>query len=123
MTQRKYGAMGMYAWLSAPESVPRSSLHSSAIPTQANNWSGQNYTGFVNAEMDALIGKAEVELDRETRREYWRRMQQIYAEELPVLPLYFRAEAYVLPTWLTGIEPTGHLGSTTLWVEHWGTRN
>jgi peptide/nickel transport system substrate-binding protein len=119
IAQRRYPALGMYAWLSSPESIPRTTLHSSAIPTEANNWSGQNSPGFVNAEMDALIDEAEVELDAELRRGYWRRMQQIYAEELPVLPLYYRATPYVVPSWLTGIEPTGHQATTTLWIEHW----
>ena len=122
MTRREYPALGMYAWLSSPESVPRTTLHSAMIPTEENNWSGQNYPGFVNAEIDELIDKTEVELDRETRRRYWRRMQQIYAEELPVLPLYFRAEPYILPKWLAGVEPTGHQATTTLWVEHWRAR-
>ncbi|MCH7929326.1 MAG: peptide ABC transporter substrate-binding protein [Proteobacteria bacterium] len=122
VTRREFPAFAMYAWLSSPESVPRSTLHSGMIPTEENNWSGQNNPGFVNAEMDALIEKTEVELDREVRRGYWRRMQQIYAEELPVLPLYFRAEPYILPPWLTGVEPTGHQVTTTLWVERWGAR-
>ena len=119
VTKREFPAMAMYAWLSSPESVPRSMLHSAMIPTAENNWAGQNVMGFVNAEMDALIEQTETELDREIRRGLWRRMQQIYAGELPVLPLYFRAQAYILPPWLSGIEPTGHQASTTLWVERW----
>ena len=121
VAKREFPAMAMYAWLSSPESVPRTTLHSNSIPTLENNWSGQNGPGFANDEMDDLIEKTETELDRETRRGYWRRMQQIYAGELPVLPLYFRAEAYILPSWLTGIEPTGHQATTTLWVERWRT--
>jgi len=119
VTKREFPAMAMYAWLSSPESVPRSTLHSEMIPTLENNWAGQNAMGFVNAEMDALIEQTETELDREVRRGLWQRMQQIYAGELPVLPLYFRAQAYILPLWLSGIEPTGHQASTTLWVERW----
>ena len=119
VAKREFPAMAMYAWLSSPESVPRTTLHSEMIPTAENNWSGQNGTGFANAEMDALIEQTETELDREVRRGNWRRMQQIYAGELPVLPLYFRAEAYILPPWLKGVEPTGHQATTTLWVERW----
>ncbi len=111
--------MAMYAWLSAPESVPRSTLHSSEIPTEANNWRGQNYPGYVNPEVDRLIEAIEVELDRDTRKTLWRRLQHIYAEDLPVIPLYFRAEPYVFPKWLKGVEPTGHLVTTTNWIEHW----
>ena len=39
--------------------------------------------------------------------------------DLPVLPLYFRADPFIIPKWLKGIRPTGHQDPTTLWVEHW----
>ncbi len=122
MTQRKFTGLAMYAWLSAPESVPRGQLHSAHIPTRANGWAGQNYPGFRNKEMDALIEKIEVELDREKRKALWRRLQEIYVTELPVIPLYFRASAFVMPKWLTGVEPTGHQYATSLWVEDWGVK-
>ena len=119
VAKRKFTGLAMYAWLSAPETLPRTTLHSGSIPTEANNWGGQNATGFRNAEMDQLIDMIEIELDRNKRRLLWKRLQQIYAEELPALPLYFRAEGYILPKWLKGIRPTGHLYSTTYWIEDW----
>jgi peptide/nickel transport system substrate-binding protein len=120
-TKRKFSAMAMYAWISSPENVPRSTLHSEEIPTEANGWSGQNFTGYENPEMDQLIDAIEVELDREKRRAMWQRLQQIYAEDLPAIPLYFRANPHVWPPWLEGVTPTGHLNPSTLWVEHWRT--
>ena len=120
MTERRYLGLGMYAWMSSPENVPRTTLHSEHIPTKANNFAGQNYTSFKNAEIDELLETIEIQLDKSKRKEMWRRLQHIYANELPVLPLYFRANAYILPKWLTGVEPTGHQYSTTLWVENWG---
>jgi len=122
VTQRKFDAFAMFAWISAPESVPRSILHSKHIPTKTNNWAGQNYTGFSNSEMDELIEKIEVELNREKRSNLWRRFQEIYATELPVIPLYFRANAYIMPHRLTGVTPTGHMGTTTLWIENWANK-
>ena len=119
ITRRKYPALAMFAWISAPESVPRTTLHSTMIPTKANNYSGQNFTGFRNAEMDRLIDRIEVELDRDKRKALWARLQRIYTDELPVIPLYFRAEAYIMPKWLKGLEPTGHQFPSTLWVENW----
>ena len=119
VTKRKFTGLAMFAWLSAPESVPRSTLHSKEIPTAANNYSGQNYTGYVNAEVDELLEAIEVELDRDKRRTLWHRLQRIYASELPVIPLFFRADAYIMPKWLKGIEPTGHQYPTSTWVENW----
>ncbi|CAN0605515.1 unnamed protein product, partial [Ectocarpus sp. 12 AP-2014] len=108
-----------FAWISSPESVPLTTLSSTQIPTEANGWSGQNYTGFNNPEMDALIDGIERELDFEKRKELWARLQVLYTEELPVLPLYWRANAFPLPKWLKGVRPTGHQLTTTLWVEDW----
>jgi len=119
MTERRYPAMGMYAWISAPESVPRTTLHSDHIPTEANNYAGQNYPAYRNKEVDDLIERIEVELDRAKRKDMWRRLQELYATELPAIPLYFRANAFILPKWLKGLRPTGHQDPTALWVENW----
>ena len=120
--KRQYPSMAMFAWISSPENVPRTTMHSDHIPTPENNYAGQNDTGFRDAEADKLIEEIEVELDRDKRRLMWRRLQEIYVEELPALPLYFRADAFIVPKWLAGIEPTGHQYSTTLWVENWSVR-
>ena len=117
--KRKFPAMAMFAWSSAPENVPRTTLHSEMIPTEANGWAGQNSTGYSNPEMDELLDVIEVELDRGKRKALWHRLQALYAEDLPVIPLYWRAAPYVLPKWLEGVRPTGHQYTTTLWVEEW----
>jgi peptide/nickel transport system substrate-binding protein len=119
LSRRQFDGMALFAWISAPESVPKTTLHSSMIPTEANGWSGQNYTGYTNPEMDRLIEAIEVELDREKRAELWAELQRLYASELPALPLYFRANAHIWPKWLAGIRPTGHQDVSTLWVEDW----
>lgn len=119
LTQRKFPGMVMFSWLSHPEHVPRTVLHSSHVPRPGNNFGGQNYTGLQDDAIDTLIDAIEVELDREKRLRMWHRLQSRYKEVLPVLPLYFRAAAYVLPPWLEGVTPTGHLGPVTLWVEDW----
>lgn len=119
VSKRKFTGAAMFAWLSSPENVPRTTLHSEQIPSAENAWSGQNYTGFANAEMDALIDAIERELDRDKRKALWRDLQRLYREALPVIPLYWRANAFVLPKWLTGVRPTGHQWTTTQWVEQW----
>ena len=119
MRKRKFPSMGMYAWIAAPENVPRTTLFSDEIPTEENGWGGQNYPGYKSAKMDQLIDSIEIELDRDTRKQLWQRLQSLYMEDLPVIPLYWRANAYILPKWLSGVRPTGHQETTTLWVEDW----
>ena len=119
VSKRQFTGAALFAWLSSPENVPRTTLYSDQIPTAENNWAGQNYTGFKSPDMDALIDAIEIELDRDKRKALWSRLQRLYVEELPVIPLYWRADAYILPKWLTGVRPTGHQFTTALWVEEW----
>lgn len=119
ITKRAFEGVVMYAWLSAPESVPFTTLHSSQIPTEENAWQGQNYPGYVSPEMDETIDLLETDCADENQRAHWSDLQKRYAEDLPVLPLYFRAEPYILPKNLTGLTPTGHQFPSSLWVEEW----
>ena len=119
VTRRKFTAMAMFAWYSAPENVPRSMLSSAMIPSPANGWSGQNYTGYVNPRMDGLLAAIETELDRTKRLDLWHQLQRLYAEDLPALPLFFKADAHIWPKGMRGIVPTGHQDLSTLWVEDW----
>lgn len=119
LQKRKFDGGIMYAWLSAPENVPKTTLHSTMIPSEDNGYSGQNYVGFNNEEMDEMIDGLEVVCDAEPRNKYWRDMQSLHAEELPALPLYFRADVYIYPHGLKGLEPTGHQYPSSLWSENW----
>ena len=122
LSRRRFQGAALFAWISSPENVPRSTLHSEEIPTEARNWSGQNYGGYRNPAMDALLEAIPQELDRAKRRILWSRFQKLFAEDLPELPLWFRADAHIWPRWLDGVRPTGHLNPTSLWVEEWRVR-
>ena len=119
LNKRGLTGLAMYAWISAPQSVARTTLHSKEIPTLQNNWTGQNYPAYRNPEMDRVLDAMEIELDVEKRRALFAEQQRMYAEDLPVLPMFFRTDAFVLPKGLKGIEPTGHMHSSTLWIENW----
>jgi peptide/nickel transport system substrate-binding protein len=119
LNRRNFPALAMYAWVSRPEGVPRSTLHSTEIPTAQNGWSGQNYPAYSNPAMDAALDAAERELDRDKRLAQFAEIQRLYAEDLPVLPMFYRVDPFVIPRQLKGVRPTGTLNSSTLWIEQW----
>jgi peptide/nickel transport system substrate-binding protein len=119
LNRRQFTGLAMYAWVQQPEGVPRTILHSKEIPAAANGWSGQNYPGYRNADMDKALDDAERELDVGKRKALFAGIQRIHADDLPVLPLFFRVDPFVIPKPLKGVTPTGHLNSSTLWVEQW----
>ena len=118
MPKRKY-QMAMFAWFAAPEDVPKTELASNEIPSAANGWSGENYLGWRDREADYLMDAIETELDRSKRAALWHRLEALYAEQLPALPLYFRAAPFILPKWLAGVTPTGNEYPSTLWIQDW----
>ncbi|MFT8246563.1 peptide ABC transporter substrate-binding protein [Roseomonas sp. BN140053] len=122
LSRRRFTGAALFAWISSPENVPRTTLHSEEIPRAERNWSGQNYPGFRNAELDALLQALPEELDPEKRRPLWARLQAITAEQLPALPLWHRADPHVWPRWLDGVRPTGNLYPSSLWVTDWRVR-
>jgi len=86
--------MLMYAWTADP-SLERGNLFASQfIPTAANGYSGQNEPGWKNAEYDNLWTQASTEFDLAQRVKLFDRMQSIWADEVPSLPLYFRVNVY-----------------------------
>ncbi len=119
MKHRSYTGMEMYSWSSAVTETPLRTLDSSQIPQAANNYGGANYTGFSDPKMDADISAAVAELDPAKQKAIWADMQTIYADALPVLPLFFRSEPHITPLWLRGYEPTGQGDMSCYWAENW----
>ena len=119
LKHRQFTGLVMFGWSSSVESSPRQVLSSGQIPSAANGWGGGDYTGFHDSRMDAAIDALERELDFAKRKPLWAEIQRIYAEQLPVLPLFFGSEAHVWPLWLHGVVPTGHNQPSSLAVEGW----
>jgi peptide/nickel transport system substrate-binding protein len=104
---RAFPGLVMYTWTSNVGESPALTLGTSMIPSEANNWSGANFTGFSDPAFDAAIATSETELDPARRRAAWNTMQHIYAERLPALPLFIYVIPQALPTWLRGFGPNG----------------
>jgi peptide/nickel transport system substrate-binding protein len=123
LTERKHKGLAMFAWSSSPENPPLTILHSDYIPTKDNQWAGQNYAGYNNPEMDRILEAIDGELNKEKRTELWKQFQNLYATELPALPLYYRSDSYIFPKWLVNVEPTGHQHYSSYWSENWSRAN
>ncbi len=105
--QRTFPHLVMYAWVSSPITHFRTIWESKQIPTAANNYVGQNNPGYKNPEVDKLLEQADQELDEAKRAALLKKVQQIWADELPSLPLYFRLELQVSRRELKNYKPRG----------------
>jgi peptide/nickel transport system substrate-binding protein len=116
---RRQFDLAYYTWSNSPEFLLEPVYGKSGIPTAENGYRGLNFPGFDDAGMNEVVAALTTEMNPARRLLLWRRAQQIYAEELPALPLSFGTREYIVPASMTGVEPTGHMIPTSYWVEDW----
>lgn len=116
--RRRTYQMTMYSNFFGPTTIG-SFFHSNQIPSEANNFEGGNHMGWRNAENDRLLDQISQELDEGKRIQLLRRQQDLVAEDLPVIPLYFRVYLTTSKKALRNIKPGGFSGIT--WnAPEWG---
>ena len=116
--RRKFTGMIMSSIEFSLGSSPRIALGSDAIPSEANSFVGNNFSGYASERMDAVISELESSLETEKLNAHWAEVQQIFSEELPMLPLYFYTTAWVAPLNLGGFKASPYDPEMT-WAETW----
>jgi peptide/nickel transport system substrate-binding protein len=119
LLHREFTGMVLYGTVPSPDLVPFISYDSQAIPTAANSWYGKNYVGYSSPAMDAAIEKARTELDPDRRYADWKTILDLYAEDLPELPLFYQTEAFIEPKTMTGMVPPRYRDFSSMWLEDW----
>ncbi len=98
------GAFQMYAlrWIGSNEDpdIFRYAFASAAMPPK-----GGNRGRYANARVDALLAEAAAATDEQVRRRAYVAMQQILAEDLPAIPLWYPNNEVVHRTRLAGVHP------------------
>ena len=117
--KRGFDSMALFAWVSSPESSPKSTFTSKNIPDAKNGYSGQNYMGWKNKQVDTLLENLDTEFKPEKRTEMMHQVLKYYTDEVPVLPLYYRSDVAVIPSQMKGYKLTGHQFPETDDVEKW----
>ncbi len=76
-------------------------------------------TGWENAEAQELARQGAAEPDPAKRKEIYFRIQEIYSEESPMLPLYYKPYVNVTTTRVHNFNhpPTGQYDWKTTWIE------
>ncbi|MDV6376068.1 peptide ABC transporter substrate-binding protein [Deinococcus arenicola] len=87
--------LAMYAWTANPIFEEGNLFKSEGVPTEANGYSGQNNSGWKNADYDKLQLQARTDFAPASRNKLFDQMQTIWAKEVPSLPLYYRVNPYI----------------------------
>ncbi|MFS4460085.1 peptide ABC transporter substrate-binding protein [Bdellovibrio sp. HCB2-146] len=119
MSKRKFEGLALFAWVSSPENSPRSTLASTSIPNNSNGWSGQNYHGWKNSQVDKDLDALDIEFNPKKRQDIVHNILKNYTAEVPVIPLFYRSDISVTPKNLKGYKMSGHQFAETNNVEDW----
>ena len=122
MRKRQFKAIAMLTDSQSPDIVPMSIYGSSGIPRESNNFSGDNYAGYSNPRVDAMLAAALVEPDRPRRQAILNDVQSVIMDELPMIPIYNRDNIFVSPKWMVGLTPPRSTYVAPLWIEYWKPR-
>jgi len=107
LRKRKFDGLAMYSWLKDPLKLSDTLWLCDNIPDAKNNFQGQNQSGFCNKKVEELLRMASRELDEQKRIKLGQEFEEIFAEELPALPLYFRVDVSIAKKGLNNWKPTG----------------
>src|SRR5207244_9082764 len=94
-------------------------MHSSSIPTQANDYRGGNYGDYKNPRSDQLLDQMQRSLDSAFRVIALHEAHAIWQSALPVLTLLLRPITTATTTRLTGFRPTPASVGETWNIEQW----
>lgn len=109
----------MYAWVAGADPDNFNLWHSKKIPMSSNGYTGQNYPGWRNAEVDMLVEAGVHTVDIESRKQIYYRIQELIIQECPIIPLYFRANIDVVKKNVANYRPnpttSGNLWNAWEW--------
>lgn len=103
-------------WLTSDQLVERLAL--SNIPSEANDFQGQNYAGWCNEQADLIMVQANRSLDTKARVALYAQHQQMLAADVPILPLFARPRLVAGAMTICGIQP-GPFDPVTWNLESW----
>lgn len=117
--KRQFDGVLMHAWHVAPETVPVGYLASKNVPSEQNNWSGFNFGGWSSPKFDVLTEKINGATDESKRKAILIEMLNVYNNELPDFPLYYRTEVAIIPKKMKDFRINGHPYAETNQIENW----
>jgi peptide/nickel transport system substrate-binding protein len=120
LPNRRFAAAN-FAWVNSTEPDNYDFWHSRRIPSPINRFSGKNYAGWKSVEVDVLLDSLRLGGHLESKRENYRRLQELLLTEVPVIPLYYRADVAAAKRSVEFFKPNPFSGN--FWnVWEWGLR-
>jgi peptide/nickel transport system substrate-binding protein len=114
--------LGEFAWLTGVQ-PPVGLYYCTEVPSEENSWAGQNETGWCDPAYDKAGKTASTTLERDQSLPFYADAQQMFMENLPVLPLFARVKVMATTPNVVNFEPNPTVNSETWNIETWGFKS
>ncbi|MDA1216695.1 MAG: ABC transporter substrate-binding protein, partial [Chloroflexi bacterium] len=104
LARRDY-ELGAFAWVGDADPGGQSLYACDKIPLPSNGWEGQNGMGWCNEAASNAIKGANNTLDRAERVKQYAIFQEVFAADMPSLPMFNRVEVNATAADLAGFDP------------------
>lgn len=88
--------MAAFAWIAFYGSDGISRFACDQIPSPANDWNGQNFTGWCSQVADKAIKSVQSSVQKNEQRLAYRDLQWAYALDVPELPLFYQVSMFAI---------------------------
>ena len=78
--------------------------------------------GWSNPKVDSLLQKLDAEFNAKNRKDIVQQVMKLYTDDVPVIPLYYRADMAVTPKELKHFRLAGHQFYETNEAEVWDVK-
>lgn len=96
--------IALWAWSSGTDPSQRTLFSCDQIPTEKNDYEGNNYYRYCNEEVTELLKKADVTPDVGERARMTKRVQELMRADMPILPIFQRPETIAYGNQVQGID-------------------
>ncbi|MCW2924466.1 MAG: extracellular solute-binding protein family 5 [Thermoleophilia bacterium] len=96
--------MALWAWSSGIDPSQRTLFSCDSIPTEANDYEGQNNYRYCNERVTELLTKSDVTTSAKERAGYVHEIQTLMAKDMPMLPLFQRPETLAYANRVQGMD-------------------
>ncbi|MCW2961920.1 MAG: extracellular solute-binding protein family 5 [Thermoleophilia bacterium] len=104
--------IALWAWSSTTDPSQRTLFSCDKIPTDANEYEGNNYYRYCNDEVTKLLTKADVTPDVGERAAAIKQVQQLMRADMPMIPLFQRPDTVAFSNRAKGMDVNPFGGMT-----------
>lgn len=118
LEQRKFD-MIMFGWVTGADPDETTLYHSEEIPSEENGYVGQNYAGYRNEDVDALLDAGNLLMNNKDRIPLYHKIQSILYEEQPMICVYWYVNINVAPANMENWRPAPFTNGRTWNIYEW----